>query len=332
MSALAMAPTTTRGDLLRSMIDHPSGYLALSPRNRLFRLSDVPGFIAFRQQGVHWIAMGGVHAAPLDRRELLEAFVAHASRQRRRVMAVQVRQDQVELFGEFGFTVNALGRTYSIELRGFSLAGTRRMKARQKARQARAAGFRVLELGPDVPRDSVMFERLHAISAAWLAAKRKKELDFMVGEIGAPDCLERRIFIVVDTAGLPVGFITYVPVWGERPGYLHDLTRRLPSAAVGVMELCNATAIERFQEEGVEHLHLGFTPFVVEGEDTPYASRLLGRLARLLWRHGAKIYPAQSQVAYKLKWGPTHVEPEYLACRPLSLRAVWDLLRLTRSV
>jgi hypothetical protein len=37
-------------------------------------------------------------------------------------------------------------------------------------------------------------------------------------------------------------------------------------------------------------------------------------------------------VAYKLKWGPTVIEPEYLACRPLSLRAIWDLLVLTRSL
>jgi lysylphosphatidylglycerol synthetase-like protein (DUF2156 family) len=314
------------------VIDHPSGYLALSPRNRRFQLPKQTGFIAYREHGLHWVALGGVHAPRENRRPLLESFVARASRQRRRVLAVQVREDQVELFAALGFTVNPLGRTYVIDLDGYTLAGTRRMKARQKAQQAHRAGLRALELGVELPRTEPTFERLRAVSAAWLRGKRKPELDFMVGELGGPNCGERRIFAVVDRTDNPLGFITYVPVWGERPGYLHDLTRRLPNAPVGVMELCNATAIARFQQEHVAFLHLGFTPFAVEGVAAPHASPLLMRLARLLWRYGGKIYPAQSQVAYKQKWGPTFAEAEYVAGRPLSLRAVWDLLRLTRSI
>jgi hypothetical protein len=37
-------------------------------------------------------------------------------------------------------------------------------------------------------------------------------------------------------------------------------------------------------------------------------------------------------VAYKLKWAPEYIEPEYVAARPLSLRAIVDLLLLTRSI
>jgi hypothetical protein len=55
-------------------------------------------------------------------------------------------------------------------------------------------------------------------------------------------------------------------------------------------------------------------------------------LLRLLWRRGEFIYPARSQVQYKLKWAPDYVEPELVAARPLSLRAVADLLPLTRPV
>jgi len=49
----------------------------------------------------------------------------------------------------------------------------------------------------------------------------------MMGEIGVPEETRRRIFVAVDAADKTVGFITYVPVWGRTPGYLHDLTRRL---------------------------------------------------------------------------------------------------------
>jgi hypothetical protein len=51
-----------------------------------------------------------------------------------------------------------------------------------------------------------------------------------------------------------------------------------------------------------------------------------------LRRRGQAIYPSDSQASYKLKWGPDIVEQEYVAARPLSLRAVIDLLMLTRAV
>ena len=113
------------------------------------------------------------------------------------------------------------------------------------------------------------FAKLDEISRLWLESKGKKELDFMVGEIGGPDDHDRRIFLVLDSSENPIAFISYVPVWGsERPGYLHDLTRRIPDAPSGAMELCNAEAIARLRAEGVKYLHFGFTPFIIDGAES----------------------------------------------------------------
>jgi lysylphosphatidylglycerol synthetase-like protein (DUF2156 family) len=98
------------------------------------------------------------------------------------------------------------------------------------------------------------------------------------------------------------------------------------------MELINSTAIDRLHSEGVEHLHFGFTPFIVHGDEPASASRLLSKAVDLLAKYGRIVYPAQSQVDYKMKWGPDLVETEYLAGSPLSPRAVLDLLLLTRSL
>jgi lysylphosphatidylglycerol synthetase-like protein (DUF2156 family) len=313
-------------------IDHPSGFLALTERNARFSLEGVPGFISYREQGRHLVALGGVHAPEEARAALLDGFITEATRRRRRVIAVQVRAAQTELFRSRGFTINRFGSTYGMDLRGFSLAGTRRMKLRNKIKRARAAGLRVLEVGRELVADAATFARLAAVSGSWLKAKRKKELDFMIGELGVPGDARRRIFVVEDGAGAMLGFITYVPAWGERPGWLHDLTRRVPTAPAGTMELCNAVAIERLKETGASFLHFGFTPFVLCGIEIPGASRLLAWALRMLGRYGRALYPAQSQVEYKLKWAPEIVEPEFVAARPLSLRAVLDLLVLTRSV
>jgi lysylphosphatidylglycerol synthetase-like protein (DUF2156 family) len=306
------------------MIDHPSGFLALSPRNTRFSVEGLPGFIAYRARGRHWFALGGVHAPAATRGELLDRFLDAATAARRRVVAVQVRADQTALFRARAFRVNQFGTTFGLTLARFSLAGARRRKLRNKIQRARAAGLRVVELGRDWPLDLL---RLHAISDAWLDGKGK-ELDFLVGELGLE---QRRIFGVVSRESL-IGFISYVPAFGAQAGWLHDLTRRLPDAPTGAMELCNAEAIERLRADGAAHLHFGLTPFLVDAEEPPGASRRLAWLLRALLRWGRALYPARSQADYKLKWAPDLVEREYIACRPFSLRAVLDFLLVTRSL
>lgn len=313
-------------------VDHPSGFLALSSHNQRFTVPNLPGFIAYREQGQHWIIFGGVHA-PLDAQgPLLQQFLTQAQQKRRKVLAVQVRHKQVPLFQQFQATINQLGSSFSLNLAHYHLAGTRKMKLRHKLKQAQQAGLQVVEIGREFPRDEASFAQLSTISRHWLAAKKKKELEFMIGELGTPEETQRRIFVTINAAHQPIGFITYVPAWGERPGYLHDLTRRLPHAPPGAMEWCNFQALQRFQAEGVAWLHFGFTPFIVEAPEFPEANRVMAKLVRWLRQYGRIIYPATSQAAYKLKWGIDLVEPEYLVGFPLSFRAIWDLLILTRSL
>ncbi len=315
-----------------ALMDHPSGFLALSPRNQRFMSHGIPGFIAYREQGRHLVAFGGVHAPLLSQGELLDRFLGEAVSSGHRVIVVQLRETQVQMFLDRGFTVNQLGTSFGLTLRHYSLRGTPKMQLRNKISRARKAGLRVVEVGRDVPRDEGTFAKLHAISAKWLEGKRRKELDFMVGEIGNHEDWWRRIFMILDGRDRAAGFITYVPAWGKKPGYLHDLTRRVPTAPPGTMELCNAYAIEQMIADGVEFLHFGFTPFIVEGEEFPGANRVAAWAVRQLRRYGKVIYPAESQAQYKLKWGPDILDREYIAARPLSMRSVIDLLLLTRSI
>src|SRR5438477_2267043 len=136
-----------REPALARFIDHPSGYLALSSRNSRYALPGVPGFIAYREAGRHLVMFGGVHAPPPERAELLGAFLDEAERRGRRVIAVQVRLAQTELFRAHGFTVNRLGTSYGVRLAGYSFAGTARMKLRNTVKRARASGRRAVEVG-----------------------------------------------------------------------------------------------------------------------------------------------------------------------------------------
>jgi len=143
------------------------------------------------------------------------------------------------------------------------------------------------------------------------------------------------VFVALDRAEQPLGFITYVPVWGERPGVLHDLTRRSPDAPSGVMELINAVALARFQAESIRFLHFGFTPFLVGmggAAVEPPDHWLVPRIVRFVGRWGSAIYPARTQLQYKQKWAPEIVETEYIAFQKVSLGALFALLIATRSL
>jgi lysylphosphatidylglycerol synthetase-like protein (DUF2156 family) len=128
----------------------------------------------------------------------------------------------------------------------------------------------------------------------------------------------RRLFVGM-LGDRPAAYISYCPVFGSRPGWMHDLSRRVPAGdgvPPGVIEAVNATAIQAFQAEGTPWLHFGFTPFtgLAAEHEVPGASPAYAWFMHWLWENGSFVYPAQSQLAYKQKWSPSIVMPEYLAC------------------
>jgi len=332
-TALPLLPSAAATPLPEcAWIDHPSGYLALSLRNERFGLPGEPGFIAYREQGGHLVAFGGVHAPASNRGRLLDMFLCEAERRRKVALFVQVREEAIPLFLERRMSVNQCGASLSLDLADYSFAGGAKRCLRRMIGRARRAGVRSLELGVDTPSDATVFAQLHAITRSWLTNKRKVELDFMIGELGMPGDPSRRIFLALDNTGRTIGFLTCVPVWGQMPGYLLDLGRCRPNAPSGTTELVIAEAIRKLMREGVAFLHLGFVPFIFSGEEYPVANKTVAWLGGMLRRHGQAVYPAESQLAYKLKWGPEIFDREFIVARHLSLRAVFDLLRLTRSL
>jgi phosphatidylglycerol lysyltransferase len=297
--------------------DHPSGYLTVNPEMRHFTAPGIEGFIAYRPFGGVLFQFGGVFAAPADQPRLLEQFRALARRMKKRICAVQIRPADLPLYEQSGFCINQFGASYTLGLAGFKTSGTRFMKMRNKISQARKSGITVCELGVDAPRTRESWQALHSITEAWLPSKGRhaKLLEFLVGELGEPEDVNRRVFIA-HKDGRPIAFITYVPSYGRFAGMMHDLSRRNPEAPPGVMELINVTAIERFKCEGIPYLNFGLTPFfglTPETDCIPGRSKAVSWLLGLLAKYGQAIYPAQSQVNYKLKWNPETIVPEYVA-------------------
>lgn len=321
--------------VLREYADHSSAFLTFNDETSHFVAPGVEGLVAYREAGRrHLVQLCGPIAEPEERPALLDAFLARAAADGRRVTAVQVPREDAPLYAERGFTVDQMGCSFSIDLDGYALRGQKFVKTRNMISRARREGATVDELDHDEAR--ACEAELAAIDGAWLAGKGRHvhELAFMIGERGGRGQRYRRLF-VARAGGRIVAYVSFSPVFGERPGWLYDLTRRDPEAPPGVIELIFFTALERFQEEGWGWMHLGFTPFVGldDAHDLGAGSGIVRWAVRQLAERGELLYPARTQESFKRKWLPHRVEPEYLAFQGgPKPGAVFGLLRVTRTL
>lgn len=317
--------------MLKAYSDNPSAFLALNSGTRHFTVPDLEGMIAYRERGRVLVQFGGPFAAPGQAEPLLRRFLDTAADRGRHVVAVQLQRADAELYAGHGCTVNQLGASYAVDLTRFTLRGSAFVKLRNKISRALRGGLVVEEVDADARR-----EDLAGIDQEWLRGKGRhvKELTFLIGELSGDYQGHRRLFLgSID--GTPVGYISYAPVYGSRPGWLHDLSRRRSHELPGVMEAINKAAIDAFTAEGAGWLHFGFTPFtgLSAEHELPADSRTVARIIRGLASHGRVVYPAASQLAYKEKWAPHAVLGEYVAFhgRP-RLGAIWQLLRISNAI
>ncbi|GIF14556.1 bifunctional lysylphosphatidylglycerol flippase/synthetase MprF [Actinoplanes teichomyceticus] len=291
--------------------NNPSSFLAVNEGNEYFTLPGRPGVVAYRTAGRYLVQFGGPFAPAESYADLLHGFLDFARAQQRTVVAVQLQRDDVDAYARSGFTVNQIGASWAVDLARFTLAGTKFMQLRNKISRSFRAGLQVIEAKLDD-----WYDQMRELDAVWLTSKgeHSRELEFLVGQYGGEAQQHRRLFVGTIEDRL-VGYISYSPVYGDRPGWMHDLSRRIPDRVPGIMEAINRTAIERFQSENVPWLHFGFTPFTGLAEENLPAGHSPGfhLLMQLLWLHGEAVYPAQTQLAYKQKWDPHVCIPEYVA-------------------
>jgi lysylphosphatidylglycerol synthetase-like protein (DUF2156 family) len=323
-------------DILAAHAENPAAFLAFNNGTQLFEVPGLDGLIAYRPARRRYLVqLGGPFAADDGYDELLSRFLAFAQAQRRRVVAIQLQQRDALAYARRGFTVNQVGASYAVDLSRFTLAGSKFMQLRNKISKAGRGGVKVREVVSEQEAEGLAGQ-LDALDREWLRGKGRhvKELRFLIGERGGPHQGERRLFVAT-VEDRPVGYVSYSPVFGQRRGWMHDLSRRSADAPVGTMEAIVSTSVGVFREEGVGYLHFGFTPFTTIDPQyaVPGASRAVAWIVGMLAKHGAAVYPAQSQLSYKEKWGLHVVLPEYVALpgRP-SLSAVWHLARTANVI
>ncbi len=325
--------------LLEQFSSHPSSFLATNCNTKCFAVAGINGFIAYRFSGSRYIiSVAGINADSSMKELLLNRFIAWAEEQRRIIVAVQVHYEDAKIFKRYGFKINQIGASYCLRLAEYGLSGSFFMKLRNKISRAKKAGVQIKELGKDIAYSDNLKEHIRRIDNDWLKSKHAKKLDFLVGELGDINCFDfscKRLFLAVRD-GHPIAYILYVRCFGQFDGWMHELTRRTEDTIPGVMELINSSAIDVFKKEKVKYLNFGFTPLSSLNREHEFQSAynpIMGWIFRLLAKRGEAIYPAKTQVGYKLKWAPDVVIPEYIAFgKKAGIGGLWSFLRLVKAI
>ncbi|MFE1776028.1 phosphatidylglycerol lysyltransferase domain-containing protein [Streptomyces sp. NPDC059008] len=290
--------------------DNPSSFLAVNEGNCYFALPGRPGVIVYRPAGKYLVQFGGPFAPDDCYTDLLLAFRDFAAEQQRTIAAIQLQAHDARRYARAGFTVNQVGASYAVDLNTFTLAGSRYMQLRNKISRALRSGLTIIEADYDQWADGV-----REIDRLWLPLKGEgsRPLEYLVGQTGGEMQKHRRLFIGhID--GELMGYVSYSPVYGTNPGWMHDLSRRHPDSPAGVMEAINKAAIDVFRSEGESWLHFGFTPFTNLSDTREVEGHSLGFkwLMHYLWENQI-VYPASTQLAYKDKWNQSLILTEYAA-------------------
>src|SRR6266850_441722 len=96
-------------DLAR-FAQHPASDLVQNDGTPQFRDDGRDGLVAYWPAGKRFFLMiGGLLAGSGDKPALLDAFLAFAKRERRRVIAVHFLRDDAQLLASRGFRVNQIG-------------------------------------------------------------------------------------------------------------------------------------------------------------------------------------------------------------------------------
>ncbi|MET9646246.1 bifunctional lysylphosphatidylglycerol flippase/synthetase MprF [Streptomyces syringium] len=293
-----------------SASENPSSFLAVNEGNSYFTLPGRPGVVVYRPAGNHLIQFGGPFAPDESYEDLLLGFRAFAEVQGRTVSSIQLQERDARIYARHGFTVNQVGASYAVDLSAFTLAGSRYMQLRNKISRALRSGLTIVEADYEQWAQGVL-----EIDRLWLPIKGEsaRPLEYLVGQTGGDMQKHRRLF-VGHIEGELIGYVSYSPVYGSNPGWMHDLSRRRPDSPAGVMEAINKAAIDVFRSEEVPWLHFGFTPFTSMSDDREVEGHSLGFkwLMHYLWENQI-VYPSSTQLAYKEKWNQSLVLTEYAA-------------------
>nr|WP_152467019.1 bifunctional lysylphosphatidylglycerol flippase/synthetase MprF [Sulfitobacter sp. THAF37] len=299
-------------DVVRRLVAESKGTeanIALTG-DKLFLVSrDETAFIAYADTGTSLIAKGDPVGNETSGQALIWALRERAYRAGKRAAFYSVSRAYLPTYLDLGLSILKIGEVARVDLRRFTLDGSRRKDLRQARNRAARDGF-VFAVVPRAGVATILPELRH-ISDAWLARKHGREKGFALGAFTESYMRNFDVAVLKDPEGRIVAFANLFR-GADRHEISVDLMRYLPDAPHFAMDALFAELMLRGAAEGYRWASLGGAPFA--GVENRALAPLWNRIGGFIFEHGEHFYRFEGLRAYKEKFDPVW-SSSYLACQ-----------------
>ncbi len=217
---------------------------------------------------------------------------------------MHIRPETGKILEQRGFYINEIGVETVIDCQKFTTTGKSKETLRAQRNKAIKDGLTVGEL--DLTQ--VAEEELRYISNEWMTKKatHDNEMGFLVRPAVYGDELDVRKFFAFKDWQIQ-GFVFYDPIYenGEVVGYLANTLRTLGRRSYSVTDFINVEAIDRFKEEGIKYLSLGYSPFhLIDDSNEFNHSKPLKELFKYTYQKCNYMYAFQNLAFHKDRYRP----------------------------
>jgi lysylphosphatidylglycerol synthetase-like protein (DUF2156 family) len=307
-------------EIVRQWGDDTLDYFALRRDKNYFFSADGKSLVAYLYvRGTAMVAADPI-GPPGDGGRTLDEFLGFCAERGWRVAFFAVREADAGLYRERGMHTIYLGDEAILHCDEFSLDGAG-MKA-VRAAVKHVEKDHSFELIAETEASPELITELNEISEAWREGAPERGFTMELGEDVEGEQADFVLAIARDKQGGRVeGFLRFVPVYGERPGYSLDLMRRRPDSTNGMTEYLIAEAALALGARGFKRLSLNFAAW---GRllDSAEDAGLSGRLQRLMAKGLNPFFQIQSLRDFNQKFDPEWVP------RSIVIDDVSDLPRL----
>jgi lysyl-tRNA synthetase len=304
----AEPPSTERRrraeNIVREWGDDTLDYFALRRDKNYFFSSDGRSLVAYLYvRGTAMVAADPI-GPPADTARTLDEFLAFCAERGWRVAFFAVREADADLYKERGMHPIYLGDEAIVHPDRFSLEGAE-MKAARTAVKHVSKGHD-FELIAESEASETLINELNEISAEWRDGSPERGFTMELGEEVEGTNPDFVIAIAREKGGRVAGFLRFVPVYGEEPGYSLDLMRRRPDSANGLTEYLISEASLALGARGFKRLSLNFAAW---GRllDSAEDAGLSGKLQRLMAKGLNPFFQIQSLRDFNQKFDPEWV-------------------------
>lgn len=276
-------------------------YLSFLGDKYLFFNAGKTALLQYGQQRNHLIVMGDPAAADASGVVAgIEAFRRMAEDYDRVAVFYQVDEANLHHYLNAGFALLKLGEKARVALPGFTLVGKKAQKYRTALNHGARDGLR-FEMAQH-PLAEGLWDKLAAVSAAWMADKQAAEKGFSLGQFGRGFLEQCAGFALVWQGEQLVAFASITPDFADASEFRIDLMRHLPDAPGGTMDFLFVSLMQHAAVAGYAWFDLGMAPLAGVGESA--WSRREERLIRLVYQYGNHFYNFKGLRDYKQKFNP----------------------------